>query len=137
MAKKRTARDIMRTPVITARDDMLLTEVIKIMASNHITGLPVVDEEGTVLGVITWRLIMNLAIMGKAAHTRVAEVMSKQLMTYGPTCNPDTPVEQLLNRFATYRINRIIVVDDSRLDLKVLGIICRCDIISVMDQICS
>jgi len=137
MAKKRTARDIMRTPVITARDDMLLTEVIKIMARNHITGLPVVDEEGTLLGMVTWRLIMNLAIMGKAAQTRVAEVMSKQLMTYGPTCNPDTPVEQLLNRFATYRINRIIVVDDSRLDLKVLGIICRCDIIGVMDQVCS
>ena len=137
MAKKRTARDIMRTPVITARDDMLLTEVIKIMARNHITGLPVVDDDGSLLGMITWRLIMNLAIMGKAGQTRVVEVMSKQLSTYGPTCGPDTPVEQLLTSFAAYRINRIIVVDDGKLDLKVLGIICRRDIISVMNQIYS
>lgn len=137
MAKKRTARDIMRAPVLTAQEDMLLTEVIRIMASNNITGLPVVDEDGSLLGVVTWRLIMKLAIMGKAARTRVAEVMSKRLVTYGPTCSPDTPVEQILTRFAAYRINRIIVVDDSKLDPKIIGIICRRDIISLMDQIYS
>jgi CBS domain-containing protein len=135
MYDKGTARDIMRVPVFTAQEYMLLTEVIKIMARNNITGLPVVDEDGSLLGIITWRMIMNMAIMGKAGHTRVAEAMSKQLSTYGPTCGPDTPVEQLLTRFAAYRINRIIVVDDSRLNLKVLGIICRSDIISVMDKI--
>jgi len=135
MAEQRTAKDIMRTPVFTAHEDMLLPEVIRIMASNSITGLPVVDKDGSLLGMITWRLIMNLAIMGEASRTRVSEIMSKQLVTYGPTCKTDTPVEQILNRFAAYRINRIIVVDDSSLDPKVIGIICRRDVINLMGQI--
>lgn len=137
MSKKRTAKDIMQEPVFTAPEYMLITEVIKIMARNSITGLPVVDDEGSLLGMITWRMIMNLAIMGEAGHTRVADAMSKQLSTYGPTCGPDTPVEQLLTRFAAYRINRIIVVDDSRINPKVIGIICRRDIIDAMDKIYS
>jgi CBS domain-containing protein len=137
MSEKITARDIMRVPVFTAQEYMLVTEVIRIMVRNSITGLPVVDDDGNLLGIITWRMIMNLAIMGKAGNTRVMEAMSKQLNTYGPTCGPDTPVEQLLTSFAAYRINRMIVVDDSGLYFKILGIICRRDIISVMDQIYS
>jgi len=137
MADKRTARDIMKFPVITAKGDMYLTELIEIMSNNQITGLPVVDDNGNLLGMISWRLIMNLAIMGEATNTKVEDTMSKLLETYGPTCTLDTPVEQILSRFANYRINRIIVVDDSGLKRKVLGIICRHDIISLMHHINS
>ena len=135
MDEKRTARDIMKAPVITAKEDMLVAYVIKLMADNHITGLPVLDDNGRLLGMITWRMIMNLAVMGEAADTRVIDAWSKHLETYGPICSPDTPIEQILTHFASYRINRIIVVDDSEPNRKVIGIICRSDIISVMDQI--
>jgi len=127
----------MKVPVFTAQEHMLVTEVIKIMARNSITGLPVVDNDENLLGMITWRTIMNLAIMGQAGQTRVAEAMSQQMSTYGPTCGPNTPLEQILTSFAAHRINRIIVVDDSGFNFKVLGIICRREVIRVMDQIYS
>ena len=103
MAKKRTARDIMKTPVITAKEDMLVTDAMKLLARFRISGMPVVDDDGMLLGMVTGRLIMNFAIRGNAARTRVSEVMPKQMEIYGPTYNPDTPVEELVNHFATSR----------------------------------
>lgn len=135
MVGKRTARDIMTAPVITAAEDMLLTDLIKIMANNQISGLPVVDENGYLSGIVSWRLIMNLAITEDITNTRVLDAMSKQLETYGPTCTLDTPVEKILNHFTRYRINRMVVVDDCGLNSNVLGIICRRDVIGVMDQL--
>lgn len=135
MTEKRTARDIMTIPVISATEDMLLTDVIAIMANNNVTGLPVVDSAGYLLGMIPWRLIMSLAIKGEATNTKVVDVMSKHLETYGPTCSLNTSVEEILNHFARYRINRMIVVDDNGLNRKVLGIISRRDVIRIMDQI--
>lgn len=135
MVEKRTARDIMTAPVITATEDMLLPELIKIMASNQITGMPVVDENGYLSGMISWRLIMNMAIMDEITNMRVLDAMSKQLETYGPTCTLDTPVEKILKHFSRYRINRMVVVDDCGLNSTVLGIICRRDVIGAMNRI--
>ena len=133
MAKKRTAKDIMKAPVITAKEDMLITDAMELMARWRISGLPVVDDEGKLIGMVTGRLIMNDAISGNAARTRVAEVMSEQLEIYGPAYDPDTAVEELVNRFAASRINRVIIVEDGR----VVGIISRIDIICELNRIYS
>lgn len=133
MTKKRTARDIMKSPVITVKEDMLVTDVMKLLARSHISGMPVVDDDEKLIGMVTGRLIMNFAISGNAVRTRVAEVMSKQLEIYGPTYSLDTPVEELVNHFAASRINRVLIVEDGR----VVGIISRLDIICELDRIYS
>ncbi len=131
MAMQRTARDIMNSPVITAKKDMLVSDVINLMALEKINGMPVVDDEGKMIGIITGRLMMNTAVSGNATRTSVTEVMLKHLDIYGPTFPPDTPVELLVNYFTSSRINRIFIVEDDR----VVGIISRIDIICVLDQI--
>ncbi|UCC60866.1 MAG: CBS domain-containing protein [Dehalococcoidia bacterium] len=77
MAKKRAARDIMKAPVIIVKEDMLVTEVLGLMARWHISGMPVVDDDGKLVGMVTGRVVMNNAIGGNAARTKVSEVMSK------------------------------------------------------------
>jgi len=133
MATQRTAADIMKSPVITAKKDMLVSDVINLMALEKINGMPVVDDEGSMIGIITGRLLMNTAVGGNATRTSIADVMLKQLDIYGPTFPPDTPVELLVNFFTSTRINRIFIVEDDR----VVGIITRIDIICVLDQIYS
>ena len=133
MAKARTARDIMKTPVITVKEDRPVTSALKLMASRRISGLPVVDDEGRVIGMVTGRLIMNNAVGGYAPRTRVAEVMSRQLEIYGPIYSPNTPVEELVLHFASSRINRVLIVEDDTL----IGIISRVDIICELDRIYS
>jgi predicted transcriptional regulator len=46
------ASDIMTTEVITVRKETGLKELAKILYDNHINGVPVVDEDGSLIGII-------------------------------------------------------------------------------------
>jgi CBS domain-containing protein len=129
MVLKRTARDIMTDTVIVAKEDMIVTEAIKLLLRWHISGLPVVDDEGTLMGIITEHDLMNFALSGDAADTRVSEVMTTKVETY----SPDTLVVEVLNYFAARRIRRIPIVEDG----KVVGIISRRDILRELNRIYS
>ena len=133
MMKKRTARNIMTAPVIVAQDNMFVADALGLMARWHISGMPVVDDDGKLVGMVTGRLVMNPAMSGNAKRTKVSEVMTKQIETVGPACGTDTPVDEIVNTFASSRINRILVMDDGR----VLGTISRLDIICELDKIYS
>ena len=126
MAFKKTARDIMTATVITVKEDMLVTDVIKLLLRWHISGVPVVDDDGMLLGIITEHDVMNFALSGDAASTIASEVMTKQVETY----TTDTLVVEIVNRFAAHRIRRVPVVEYG----KVVGIISRRDIVRYMDK---
>jgi CBS domain-containing protein len=127
MVLKRTARDIMTTTVVTASEDMCLTDAIRLLLRWHISGLPVVDDEGNLVGIITEQDVVNFTLSGDAARTRVSEVMIREVVTY----DPDLLVADVINRFASHRIRRVPVVEEG----KVVGIISRRDVIREMDRI--
>ena len=127
--KKRKARDIMTGTVITAKPDMLLTDVIRLLLRWHISGLPIVDDDGKLLGIVTEHDIVNFSLSGHAAHTTASEVMTTPVETY----DPDTPVEEIVNHFAARRIRRVPVMEGE----KVVGIISRRDILREMSQLYS
>ncbi len=129
MAFKKTARDIMTSTVITAREDVLVTDVIKLLLRWHISGLPIVDDDGNLVGIITEHDVVNFALSGQAAETVASEVMTKNVVTY----SPDTLAVEIINYFAAHRIRRVPVVVDG----KVVGIISRRDIVRYMDQMYS
>jgi len=126
---KRTAKHIMTSTVITVKEDMLVTDVMKLLLRWHISGVPVVNNDGVLLGIVTEHDVMNFALSGDAASTRASEVMTKQVETY----TPDTLVEEIVNHFAARQIRRVPVVEDG----KVVGIISRRDIVREMDRIYS
>jgi CBS domain-containing protein len=126
MALKRKARDIMTSTVITAGEDMLITDVIKLLLRWHISGLPIVDNDGNLVGIITEHDVVNFALSGHAATTTAAEVMTTNVVTYFP----DTLVVEIINFFAAHKVRRVPVVEDG----KVVGIISRRDIVRYMDN---
>jgi CBS domain-containing protein len=126
MALKRMARDIMTSTVITAGEDMLITDVIKLLLRWHISGLPIVDADGNLVGIITEHDVVNFALSGHAAATTASEVMTRDVVTY----SPDTLVVEVINYFAAHKIRRVPVVDGG----KVVGIISRRDIVRYMDD---
>lgn len=129
MVMKRTAKDIMTSTVITAKEDMFVTDVMKLLLRWHISGVPVVDNDGMLLGIITEHDVMNFALSGDAASTKASEVMTKKVETY----TPDTLVVEIVNHFASQQIRRVPVVENG----KVVGIISRRDIVREMDRIYS
>ncbi len=129
MILKRTARTIMTDPVVVARSDMIVTDVIKLLLRWHISGLPVVDSEENLVGIVTEHDLMNFAMSGEAADTQVSQVMTTKVETYAP----DTLVAEVINHFASRRIRRVPVVENG----KVIGIISRRDILRELDRIYS
>ena len=126
MVLKRKARDIMTRTVITAKPDTLVTDVMSLFLRWHISGVPIVDGDGKLLGIVTEADVVNFAISGDTASTTAGEIMTKQVETY----TQDTLVVEIVNRFAAKRIRRVPVVEEG----KVVGIVSRRDIIRELNR---
>lgn len=57
----RTVREIMETDVVTVRPELPIKSLIEVLDENGITGAPVVDEEGNVVGVVSTTDVTRLA----------------------------------------------------------------------------
>ncbi len=117
----KTVSEIMTFPVVTVSSDKTLIEAIRLLLRFHISGLPVVDAEGGLEGILSELDILNFTLSGNAGVTSVAEVMSRDIVTFPP----DAAIEQAINTFAEKRIRRVPVVSGG----KVVGIVSRRDVL--------
>ena len=147
----KTAKDIMTTDVIVAKKDDSIANVATLLIREKIGGLPVVDEENKVVGIISETDIMQKETdiesprvinffqgliflddikkleddMKKVAAYKVEDLMSKDIITV----NENDSFDYVANVMIKKSINRVPVVDKENF-LK--GIICRYDIIKAM-----
>ncbi|GAA4880881.1 CBS domain-containing protein [Actinomycetospora straminea] len=84
----RRARDLMTSPVLTVPPDAPRAAVAALLVSHGIASAPVVDARGRLLGVVDERRLVGADDDAPAA----------ELMTHVPTADPDTPVEELVDR---------------------------------------
>ncbi|MDD7967894.1 CBS domain-containing protein [Actinomycetospora lemnae] len=84
----RRARDLMTSPVLTVPPDAPRAAVAALLVSHGIASAPVVDARGRLLGVVDERRLVGAADDAPAA----------ELMTHVPTADPDTPVDELVDR---------------------------------------
>jgi len=142
----RTA-DVMTPNVITVRPDDTVEEAARLMVRHGISGLPVVDAEGNLVGVVTegdflrrsetgtqrrrprWLEVLlgpgRLAEDYVRSHSRrVAAVMTGEPFTVGE----DTPVEEVVHLMERHRIKRLPVIRDGRC----IGIVSRANLIQAL-----
>lgn len=142
-------KDLMSTNVITVKPETLVSEVADILHQHHFSGLPVVNEQGMVLGTISERdfitagsdlylptYIKMLSDMdyiqgGKKelphVVNQIVSATAKDIMNqHIPFVRPDTPLEKLATIFGEERVNPVPVTDSAN---KLLGIISRSDLI--------
>jgi len=119
----RTAADLMSTPVRTVRPDTSVEEASRIMLRLGHSGLPVVDEEGRLVGIISRRDV-DKVLTHELGHAPVRAYMSVNVLSV----SPDTPVEELRRIMVTHDKGRLPVVDGGVL----LGIVTRSDLLRVL-----
>ncbi len=112
------ARDIMTRDVITVSPATTIKNLAKILIQNQISGAPVTDKKGKILGVVSEADIV--AKKGK----QVKEIMSKTIV--GVT--DDTPVEEIATIMTTHKIKRVPVMRGK----KLAGIVSRSDIVGAV-----
>jgi len=122
--KTTKAADIMTTNVITAKKDMVLTDVIALLLRWHISAMPVVDDEDRIVGIVSEIDLVNLTFDGNARDTTVEEVMVTDIVSF----NPDTQLADLVQSFSKRHLRRVPIIDKG----KVVGIVSRRDILREM-----
>lgn len=149
----KTVADIMTSNPMTVKPETPLKEAIALIAKNKISGLPVVDEEDKLVGIISendlmWQetgvepppyiMILDSVIYlenpnryEKEIHKALGQTV-QDVMTEKPiTITPDKPVKQAARLLHDKKIRRLPVIDEQG---KVIGIITQGDIIRAMAE---
>jgi len=145
------ASDIMTRDVAVVHPETTLRAAVKLMASRRISGLPVVDEDGTVVGmmsegdVLGWREGFSerearwfdlLAEGFELAPDFLREVQKqrrkiKTLMSTNPiTVTETTPAREIASLMLAHGIKRVPVMRDG----KLVGIVTRADLVRALAQ---
>jgi CBS domain-containing protein len=149
--KNKTAKDIMMSHVVIAHRDDTVVNVAKLLIKEKIGGMPVVDENNKVVGVISETDIMKKEKYVEAPQVlnlleglifldgfKQMEVDMKRIAAYKVSDLMSTDIikvhesdtfDDIANIMIKKSINRVPVVDD---DNVLKGIICRYDIIKAM-----
>jgi CBS domain-containing protein/PII-like signaling protein len=124
----KTARDVMTRNPITIPQKTLLPAVAEAMAQNRLKRLPVVDDSGKLVGIVSRLDLLRTVAEGFQAGSDepnpiglrgdlpLSRVMRKDV----PTVHPETPLNEVLQAVVATRLNRALVVDDQR---RVVGIV--------------
>ncbi|WP_136806342.1 CBS domain-containing protein [Desulfosediminicola flagellatus] len=145
-----TAADIMTRKVISVTIETTVKELAKILTTNSISGAPVVDNEGNLLGVVTESDLIDQnkkihiptvvsildsfiylespdkleAEMRKIAGSTVADIFTENVTTVTET----TPIDELATIMSEQNIHTLPVVQDG----EIRGIIGKKDIIKTL-----
>ena len=118
---------VMVQPVVSAKTKTPAENIASVLLYSHYTGMPVVDDVGRVVGIVTELDLLDALMEGK----NLSKVSAEQIMTKEPvTADVDTPVSEVI---ATMKKKNIIRLPITR-EGKLAGIVARCDILkSQMD----
>jgi CBS domain-containing protein len=106
-------RDVMVSGVTVCSPDANLAEVAAILWDARCGVLPVVEDHGRVVSMITDR---DIAIALGTRNLRASEVKVKDVvMPRVFTCAPDDDFEDALNTMVTQNVRRLPVVDEGKL----------------------
>jgi CBS domain-containing protein len=128
------AKTIMKKDVITVHPETPLDKVIDILIQRNITGMPVLNDDSSIAGIITEKDILHflldqniLDLMNNRllCETTVYHVMTSDVVTF----DEDTALTLICEALVHRNFRRVPIVDK---DGKLVGIISRKDIMAVI-----
>ena len=145
------AKDIMTSPVVTVEPDVGVLQAVRIMLQRRVSGLPVVDKEGRLVGIVTEGDFLRRAETGtqrrrprwlefligpgrlaqeyaRSHGRKVSDVMTPDPITIGADAALDDVVKLMEKR----QIKRVPVV---RGDNKVIGIVSRANLLHALASV--
>ena len=141
------AVDVMVRDVVTVKPDTDVVEAISLLAENDVSALPVVDENGDVVGILSEADLIRREEIGTEKHRpfwleaitpastlahefakshgrRVSEIMSTNVIA----ASEDTPLEEIASLLERHRIKRVPILKDG----KLVGVVSRANLIQAL-----
>jgi CBS domain-containing protein/gamma-glutamylcysteine synthetase len=126
-----TVAQLMSTDLFTVRPDDLVDLAASVMEWRHIRHVPVEDDEGRLVGLISHRDLLRLLAQGllsrSAKEVTVKEIMVRDLVTVAP----ETPALEALAMMRRRKVGCLPVVENERL----VGIITAYDFLALSAEI--
>lgn len=119
---KTKAKDLMTRPVMSARRNASARDIALQLLNGFYSGMPVTDDDGKVIGMVTEFDILNHLHKGKElTKINAGDIMVKNVLTV----DVNTPVEEVMKVMLDKDVIRLPVTEKERL----VGVIARCDIL--------
>ena len=138
------AKDVMTTAILTVTPETDVGEIARTMLDAHVSAIPVIGEDGSLLGIVSEGDLIHRAEAGTRRRPswwlrllatpeepaerylrefgRLArDVMTKEVITVAP----DTPLTEIAAMLEKYHIKRVPVMDDG----KLVGIVSRANLL--------
>jgi len=148
-------RDIMSSPAITVSAATHIPEVARLLRAHQISGMPVLDADGTLLGIVTdYDLILRNAPVREPRYFAVLsgyiplnleehrhykeQLRHTMAITAGdmtepgvPTVAPDTPLEHAMELMLNPAVTMLPVLEGS----EVVGVVTRTDLVRLIEKL--
>jgi CBS domain-containing protein len=139
-------KDLMTTPVVTVGPATPFKEIVARLTQHKVSAVPVVDDAGLVLGVISEADLLlkeehpdpdaDLPLLWtrrrRAEHDKAAATVARDLMTVAVvSIPPEATVAEAARRLHAARVKRLPVVDQRG---RLVGIISRADLLKVFNR---
>jgi CBS domain-containing protein len=121
-----TAADIMKKDLVTIRPEATIKEAIELLLSESISGLPVIDEAGHLIGVITEFALLAMVYDHTVRDHSISQHMTREVITV----EADDPISRIADLCIVHRVRRLPVMRDDRL----VGLIARRDVLQALYQ---
>ncbi|MHC4203311.1 MAG: CBS domain-containing protein [Planctomycetota bacterium] len=121
-------KDIMTKGAVYVRIDTPIFEAIETMVNNGVSGVPVVEEDMTLVGILSEQDVLRLLHTYKQERDRTAGEFMTQPVVY---FKEDDSLLDICYRLRDSSIRRVPVTSDG----KVIGIISRADILRAILQL--
>lgn len=121
-----TAASIMTDRLVTVRPEASIKEAIEVLLRERISGLPVIDDDGHMVGVITEFAMLAMVYDREVQNQTVARHMTSEVITV----DADDPISRVADLCIVHRVRRLPVMRDGRL----VGLIARRDVLQALYQ---
>ena len=123
------AKDIMTSNVVTVGANSTVKEAIEILLEEKISGLPVVDDNGRLIGIVTEFALLAIAYDEEVRQEKVLKHMTTELITV----EPEDPIRTVADMCIMHRVRRVPVVKHGRL----VGLIARRDVLKGIFEVAT
>ncbi len=118
-------QEIMKTDLVTVSDDATVLDLEKLLHDKRVTGMPVVDGDGELLGLVSQSDVIQHAMNGgDPASTKVSRIMTVDLVT----CDMTDDVKAIGSIMLHLGIHRVLVFDGQQL----VGIVTSTDYVRIV-----
>jgi CBS domain-containing protein len=119
-----SVKDIMTHEIVTISPEAPIREATDKLLEHRVSGLPVVDKAGNLVGILTEFALLAIAYDNNVSDDFVAEHMTTDVLTISSS----DPVNKVADAFILHRVRRLPVMENGRL----VGLVARRDVLRAL-----